>query len=239
MFKPVPRRRGAQAKGQSMGQLVKAFYEDRIYETLRSDIVRGVYTFGEKLDIQKLTMVFGVSRSPVVQAITRLEHEGLVFIRPNVGSFVFDPTPQDIREIIQLRRALELCALELAFEAMDDSFSDAVQAILDKVGEETLETDPELFFQSDRNFHDAFFVAAGNERLRGTMTALRGQIEIFRVGSFSKEAALESMNYHQSIADALRARDLPKARELLTAHLKVTGKFAQEILKSAHAAQKR
>lgn len=222
-----------------MCQLVKEFYEDKIYETLRSDIVRGVYGFGEKLDIQKLTTVFGVSRSPIVQAIAKLEHEGLVFIRPNVGSFVFDPTAQDVREIIQLRRALELCALELAFESMDEAFIRSQQAVLDKVSEETLETDPELFFQSDRNFHDAFFIAAGNERLRGTMTALRGQIEIFRVGSFSKVAALESMNYHQGIVDALHERDLSKAKELLTAHLKVTGKFAQEILKTTQSVHQR
>lgn len=222
-----------------MRLLVKEFYEDRIYETLRRDIVCGEYTFGEKLDIQKLTAVFGVSRSPIVQAITKLEHEGLVFIRPNVGSFIFDPTPRDIREIIQLRRALEVCALELAFEAIDETFVDTVQSILDMVSVETLETDPELFFQSDRNFHDAFFVAAGNERLRSTMTALRGQIEIFRVSSFSKEAALESMNYHQSIVDALRARALPKAKGLLTAHLAVTEKFAQEILKTVRSAQQR
>lgn len=216
-----------------MCQLPKTFYEDTIYETLRNRIVRQEYAFGEKLDIQKLTRSFGVSRSPVVQAIIRLEHEGLVFIRPNVGSFVFDPTEQDVDEIIQLRQALELCALELAFDAMDEPRLDALQVILDESSETTLDSDPERFFTSDRSFHDAIFMAAGNTRLRSTMTALRGQIEIFRVGSFSRDAALESMRYHQSIVDALRSRDLDKAKDRLKTHLRITGVFAQKVLQAS------
>jgi len=62
--------------------------------------------------------------------------------------------------------------------------------------------------------------------------ALRCQIEIFRVGSFSKHAAFESMQYHQRILDALKQRDLNEAKALLARHIAVTGRYAVEILKS-------
>jgi DNA-binding GntR family transcriptional regulator len=213
--------------------LEKDLYGDIIYETLRNDIVRGEYGFGEKLELQKLTTLFGVSRSPVVQAIAKLQHEGLVFIKPNVGSFIFEPTHQDINEIIQLRCALELCALELAFEHLDDALLETMQTILDSVNADALDKDPELFLNSDRHFHDTFFIAAGNSRLRNTMTALRSQIEIFRIGTFSRTAAMESMHFHQRIVDALRARDISKAKGTLKEHLAVTCKFAHEILKAS------
>jgi GntR family transcriptional regulator, rspAB operon transcriptional repressor len=215
-----------------MEQLVKAFHEDKIFETIRDGIVRGKYKFGEKLDIQRLATAFGVSRAPVTQAIDRLEHEGLVTIRPNVGSFVFDPTEHDVEEIIQIRTALELCAIELAFAHLNAECLDRIQTILDAVNEETLDKDPEIFFDSDRAFHDSLFIASGNQRLRSMNAALRGQIEMFRIGSFSKHAAFKSMQYHQGILDALKKRDIDTAKARLAEHIAVTGRSAIDILKN-------
>jgi DNA-binding GntR family transcriptional regulator len=215
-----------------MEPLVKAFHEDKIFEMLRNGIVRGQFKFGEKLDIQRLAASFGVSRAPVTQAIDRLEHEGLVTIRPNVGSFVFDPTEHDVKEIIQIRTALELCAIELAFAQLDAATLARMRTILDAVSEETLERDPQSFFDSDRAFHDSLFVASGNQRLRGMNAVLRGQIETFRIGSFSTYAALESMQYHYRILDALKRRHLDEAKRVLAEHIAVTGRYAVEILKN-------
>jgi GntR family transcriptional regulator, rspAB operon transcriptional repressor len=215
-----------------MEPLVKAFHEDKIFETIRDGIVRGKYKFGEKLDIQRLAASFGVSRAPVTQAIVRLEHEGLVTIRPNVGSFVFDPTEHDVEEVMQIRTALEMCAIELAFAHLNAERLADIQKILDAVNEDSLENDPEIFFDSDRAFHDSLLIASGNNRLRSMNAALRGQIEMFRIGSFSKRAARESMRYHQGILDALKKGDIDAAKARLAEHIAVTGRCAVDILKN-------
>lgn len=223
-------RNGRRSGTRLMAHLIKELHEDKVFEIIRDDIIRGKYAFGDKLEVQKLANFFGVSRSPVTQAIDRLAHEGLVVIKPHVGSFVVDPTEHDVREIVQLRTALELCALDLAFSNPDLSFLERMQDAVDKVDYADIGADPEVFFASDRVFHDVLFVAAGNQRLHSTYTALRGQIEVFRIGSFSRDAALQSNAYHKRIVTAMKRRDMYRARKELSDHISVTGIFALEVL---------
>ncbi len=213
-----------------MAHLIKELHEDKVFEIIRDDIIRGKYGFGDKLEIQKLADFFGVSRSPVTQAIDRLAHEGLVVIKPHVGSFVIDPTDHDVREIVQLRTALELCAMDLAFANPDQTFLERMEEAVDRVDNADIGADPEVFFASDRAFHDVLFIAAENHRLHSTYTALRGQIEVFRIGSFSRDAALESNAYHKRIVAAMKRRDTDRARKELSDHISVTGVFALEVL---------
>ena len=85
------------------------------YSRIKDDILNKRIRWGQKLSVPELTARFGISRSPVVKAIERLSHEGLIQIIPNRGSFVSAPTKRDIVEIAQVRIAFESMACELAF----------------------------------------------------------------------------------------------------------------------------
>ncbi|GAA5157468.1 MULTISPECIES: GntR family transcriptional regulator [Amycolatopsis] len=200
--------------------LVVESLADQLYRILCDRIVTGVFAPGSRLDPQVIAQEFGVSRTPVRDALARLEHDQLIETRPRSGTFVARPGVQDVREVCQLRKGIEWVATGLATELMPDSLiadlrAEAVEALsaLDK-------GDFEPFFASDFRIHREIVAATGNERL----VRARGSVEPFVawlriLGATGPHRARGSTERHLQILDAMAARNAAAAQEAAAVHL--------------------
>jgi DNA-binding GntR family transcriptional regulator len=206
--------------GADKSALVVESIADQLYRILVERITTGVFVPGSRLDPQSIADEFGVSRTPVRDALARLEHDQLIETRPRSGTFVARPGTSDVREVCQLRKGIEWVATGLAAAVMPaaqiaDLRAEAVEA-LDAVDR----GDFAPFFASDFRIHREIVAATGNERL----VRARGSVEPFVawlriLGATGPHRARGSTRRHLEILDAMAARDVAAAQEAAAVHL--------------------
>lgn len=191
-----------------------------VFEALRNAIIHQVLKPGERLMETQLADELGVSRTPVREAIRKLELEGLVVMVPRRGAYVAGISMQDIHEVFQVRGALEALAASLAAERITPEELEDLERQLVKEAEETETNNLKSIVQIDTSFHDIVYKAARNQRLIQMINNLQEQLQRFRSASLarpgrSKTALVE----HKNIAEALAARDGKAAEKLAIAHI--------------------
>lgn len=209
---------------------------DECYVRLKEDILSNVLQWGEQLDVTRIAKDFGVSRSPVVKAIERLNREGLVEIRPNKGSFVRTPTQKDILEICELRMALEAMTIELAYRKHRDELltklaeHDHTISSYEEKGEEVPE---DVFLKYDRDFHWTFATYADNRHILETIDVIRNQVDLFRIRTYSLTKAKQSIERHRAVVRCLEEDRLADAIKILRQHITEVCEFAMETVGTA------
>ena len=154
---------------------------DVVFNTLRQAILRGELKPGERLMEIKLANKLGVSRTPIREAIRKLELEGLVLIIPRRGAEVAQITEKSLRDVLEVRRSLEALAVRLACERMQ------AQGLQDlKNAEEDFEKvlgndDITVVAEADVAFHDIIYMATDNQRLIQLLSNFREQMYRYRV----------------------------------------------------------
>jgi len=195
---------------------------DRVYNELKEAIFRKALAPGAKLDIFELAEQFKVSRTPIKEAFNRLQHEGLIVIKPRKGTFVADVDTRDMIEIIDARLMLELWA---AGEAVHTAGEEDIEALV-KVHREMgtiYHTKPFQFMDYnmlDIEFHEQIVRMGNNKRIldmyRGlnchSLTA-RGYYEV------ASEFALAGYLQHDNIVKALLERNKEMLLESITTHI--------------------
>src|SRR4051812_31097037 len=177
---------------------------DLIADTLRDEILRGVIPPGQPLRQEELAERFGVSRLPVRDALLRLEAQGLVHVFPNRGAFVISLSPDEVREIYEMRILLEGDLLERAVPRMGDDDWRRINA----ASAESVRTanGPE-WVEGDWKFHRALYEPAGRPIQLATIEKLRGTVARFwTVRSALPDRASEWLADHDAIVEACRAR---------------------------------
>ena len=166
----------------------------------------------------EVTREIGVSRTPVREALLRLEAEGLLKIMKQKGAFIPPVSDADVENIMEARTLIETKCLEgIALP------SHGLESMLDQIlvdQQQALE-DPGLFIEHDRAFHRALVQAAGNDILLGFHESLRDRL--VRIGlravAASPDRARRVIDEHRAVADALRVGDTAQAQTALQAHL--------------------
>ena len=175
-----------------------------VFEALREAIVKGVLKPGERMMEIQLAEEMGVSRTPVREAIRKLELEGLVAMVPRKGAYVASLSMKDIVEVFEIRGALEGLAAELAAERITDEELEELERYLLRINESIETKDLTLMVEVDTDFHGQLYRASRNERLSQIISNLREQIQRFRKTSLSlpgrMRAALEE---HKQIVEAI------------------------------------
>lgn len=163
----------------------------------------------------------GTSRTPVREALLRLEAEGFVKRIPHKGAYVPPISDPDVRALLQARSVVEKWAVT-AGEAIPDSQFDALQRIIDLQAEAS--DDPARFIELDTEFHTLMVRAGGNPILADFYASLRQrQLRIgVRAVTQGTERARDVLREHQLIVDALRARSIQAAHGAIDAHLDST-----------------
>lgn len=202
-----------------------------VFETLREAIINAVLKPGERLMEIQLAEEMGVSRTPVREAIRKLELEGFVVMIPRKGAYVAGISMKDIADVFEIRTALESLAAGLAAERITEEELEQLERILVKIGECVKNNDLELLIEIDTEFHDTLFKASRNERLVQIVSNLREQIQRFRTASLSTPGRMKyALEEHKKIVEAVSERDVELAQALAREHIENAENSMLELL---------
>ncbi|WP_346355195.1 GntR family transcriptional regulator [Azotosporobacter soli] len=191
-----------------------------VCETLRNAIVAGTLKPGERLMEIQVAEELGVSRTPVREAIRKLELEGFVVMIPRRGTYVSDLSIKDVNEVYEVRTALDVLAAGLAVERITEEELEEMERLLVIFGECIEANDLDKIVEADGKFHDILYKATRNERLVGIVNNLREQLTRFRSLSMSYPGRLKDMlEEHTRLVEALGQRNASVARKLANDHM--------------------
>jgi DNA-binding GntR family transcriptional regulator len=196
---------------------------DAVAATLREAIVRGLLRAAQPLKADDIAAQLGVSHIPVREALRQLESEGLVTIYPNRGAIVTSLSERDILEIYDIRKTLEIAALEHSLKHLSPATLRRAEAILD---EYELETDTRVWGDLDLEFHATLYGLEERPRLLGIINTLRNQVDrYFHVFPLAVKQRQDFQRDHRAILQASRAHDREAAVAALEAHLERTARI--------------
>src|SRR5262245_40989343 len=161
--------------------LVHESLGERVYKSIRDLILSQAYPPGFKLNVEQLCRNLGVSRTPVWDAMRRLETEGLVSTVPRHGVFVLNYGPEQIRDLFSVRGALESLAARRAAESLDESSRKTLEAAVDRLTAAAQYRDVEQYSRAAIEFHDAILAAARNQVLSRLLENVYAQILVLRL----------------------------------------------------------
>ena len=153
---------------------------DVVFNTLRRAILRGELKPGERLMEIQLANKLGVSRTPIREAIRKLELEGLVLMIPRKGAEVEEITEKNLRDVLEVRCALEELAVQLACDRIERNRIRELHAAAAQFRDILDSDDITQIAAADEAFHDVIFKATGNERLIQLLNNLREQMYRYR-----------------------------------------------------------
>ena len=194
---------------------------DVVFNTLRQAILRGEFKPGERLMEIQLANKLGVSRTPIREAIRKLELEGLVIMIPRKGAEVADITEKSLRDVLEVRKALEELAVQLACEKITQEELEE----LEKAGEnfkKVLKRSKDIteVAEADVRFHDVIYMATDNHKLIHLLNKLREQMYRYRL-EYIKDADKRQilMVEHEHILKALTLRHIQEAKMAVREHI--------------------
>ena len=192
----------------SAERLVRKPLSEEVYRVLRQLIVQGKLQPDDKLYEDKLASGLGVSRTPVREALRRLENDGLVITRPGFSTRVTTLTLNDIEEIYPLITVLEGLAVRLVTPRLSGEDVDYLSKLVDAMASCSARGNVLKLMAADERFHSLLHERAQNERLHRAVTQLRGQIERFEYVFFSsRQSVRTSVQQHNQLVGELRKRD--------------------------------
>ena len=191
-----------------------------VFAAIREAFISGRLKPGERLMEVQLAEEMGVSRTPVREAIRKLELEGLVVMVPRKGAYVAGLTLKDVAEVFEIRGSLEGLAAALAAERITDEEITSLDKILEDISKAGKEEDTKTVIKKDMEFHQVLFSASRNDRLAQMINKLKEQIDRFRTQSFSNPARLKSvLSEHEQIIEAIKQGDAENAERLAKEHI--------------------
>ena len=207
----------------------------RVYGELRADMISCRLPPGLEIRESELAARFGVSKSPVRDALMRLEREGLVITLPRQGYRVAPVSLADVQDMFHLRDALERACMERIVR----SASDAQLLGLDRFRRFDETSWPGGFVAYNREFHHAVSRTAGNARMHSQLADLIDQMERavqLSVSSLKKNDPQSLVDEHGAIIDALQARQLSRAQRLASRHVAGAGQRVMRAISRVVAA---
>lgn len=193
---------------------------DVVFNTLRQAILRGELKPGERLMEIQLANKLGVSRTPIREAIRKLELEGLVLMIPRKGAEVAEITEKSLLDVLEVRRALEELAVKLACDRMTKEQMQQLKEAA-KEFEETLKlNDVTKFAEADVKFHDVIFMATDNPRLIQLLNNFREQMYRFRVEYLKRRQYHHILiAEHEEIIERIEKHQKEEAAEIVRKHI--------------------
>lgn len=193
---------------------------DTVKEALRSAIISGEMQPGQVYSAPRLAKQFGVSATPIREAMLELARQGLVEVMPNRGFQVTEVSRADLEEVTQLRLLLEPPAVETATPLIPSEAFAELRAMCDEIVRRADEGDLVAYLTADAGFHLALVRHAGNARLTELVASLRSETRLFGLSGLAASGQLSaSAREHITMLEAIEARDAARARELIFHHI--------------------
>lgn len=191
-----------------------------VFQTLRQAILKGELKPGERLMEVALAERLGVSRTPIREAMRKLELEGLVVMVPRKGAQVASITEKDLTDVLEVRITLENFAIEKACSRMTEEEMDRLWLASKQFEKAIQEGDLVRIAEADQSFHEIIYQASDNARLIQVLNNMREQIYRYRLEYLKDEMSREKLlNEHRSLTNAIRSRDAEAAQKVSFQHL--------------------
>lgn len=193
---------------------------DVVFNTLRQAILTGELKPGERLMEIHLANKLGVSRTPIREAIRKLELEGLVTMIPRRGAEVAQITGKSLQDVLEVRRSLDALCAELACERISDEEIAELEAACKAFEEATATKDTRTIAAADVALHDIIVKATGNKRLVQLVNNLAEQMYRYRfeyIKDFTMHGTL--IEEHRIIFEAIRSKDKATAAKAAITHI--------------------
>lgn len=197
-----------------------------VFESIREAIIEGRLKPGERVMEIQLAEKLGVSRTPVREAIRKLELEGLLIMEPRKGAYVADVSLKDIVEVLEVRASLEGLAASLAAERASEEEIEILREKSAQFKECIEKNDIQGMINKDTEFHEVILRAAKNKKLTSIIESLREQVQRFRVTYFTEyNMTTHLVSEHQYVLDAIESRNPEKANEYAQHHVENLEKY--------------
>jgi DNA-binding GntR family transcriptional regulator len=193
---------------------------DELTERLRTLITRGDLAPGEKVPEKDLCKQFGVSRTPLREALKVLASEGIVTLRPNRGAMVSALTAEELEEVFPVMGALEALSGEIACKRITDREVQTIRKLHEAMVQHWKNGELQPYFRLNQRIHEAILDATRNDTLKSIYRGLSGRILSARyIANMSPARWAKAVEEHEAILKALDARDGARLSKILKAHL--------------------
>ncbi len=223
----------AKAAGQAGSERTETSLHGEILSRLRDYVVEGNIPDGARIPERQLCELFGISRTPLREALKVLAAEGLIDLLPNRGARVRQLSRRDLEELFEMMGGLESLAGRLACENITDEEIAEVERLHHEMYGYYLHRDMHNYFLANQRIHEKIVAAACNETLRTTYANFAGRLRRVRYSAnFARKRArwAEAMREHEAILDALRRRSASELADILFHHLRNKRTAAMEHL---------
>jgi len=193
---------------RSLGRVQAETIADKVYSLMRQDIVSGVFRPGERIHEKRLGAQLGISRTPIREALLRLEAEGVVVCNSRRSYNVRVLSVEDVREIYATLGILEGAAAAAVVTQLDDADLRELRQFNRQMATAAANGDWQAFGLWNRRFHEVFLLKLDNRTLRDTCNLVRGPLYIFPIPRQTSSAWLrKSVAEHRAIIRLVEARD--------------------------------
>ena len=197
----------------------RPLYEE-VAERLRTSIFSHEFAPGDWVDEQALAVQYGISRTPMREAIKVLASEGLITMKMRRGAYVTEVSKSDLSQIFTVLALLEGQACREVAKIATEKELDELDSLHLKLERSAADRDLDLFFAINQQFHDKIQEICANPWMQRVILDLRKVLKLQRRDSLSKRGRLESsLLEHRKILSALLARDADLAEKLMKEHL--------------------
>ena len=209
---------------------------DVVFNTLRKAILRGELKPGERLMEIQLANKLGVSRTPIREAIRKLELEGLVLMIPRKGAEVAQITEKNRQDVLEVRKALEELSVQLACERITPEQVEEMKMAAEDFRKVLKSGDVTKIAEADVKFHDIIFAATNNQRLITLLNNLREQMYRFRVEYLKqKECYPQLLEEHDKLIALISGGEVEEACELMGRHIDNQASTVSDVIRRDQA----
>jgi len=209
----------------------------QIASRLRQAVIEGELALGSQIPEESLAQSFGVSRTPVREALNQLQLQGLVHVKPQVGSFVFYPSIEDVTALCQFRRVIEPRAAELAYHHDKVGAVGALESAIADMERALQHRDTVAYGRADTALHEALFAHCGNPYLQESYKLAAGRIAALRTNLSAPIDVGNPASFaeHRSFLKLFIKGNFEAFEKLMVVHVKGSGDAYVRALQSRSA----
>ena len=193
---------------------------NQVYDAIEQNILNGVYASGEIISESKLSEELGVSRTPVREAMARLENERLIGITPS-GTVVLGITDRDVRDMFEVKLHLEPIVSVMASQNISQEALAKLKDIIDQQEFYASKHNTERIRNLDTEFHDLIYSECGSPVFQSILSPIHHKLLKSRKASLEKsDRSYHSVEEHMAIYEALKAKDRMQVEMLMLEHIR-------------------
>jgi len=199
----------------------RKYLRDVVFESLKDAIMNGKLEQGKMITEQQISREFGISRTPVREALYKLTATGLIRTIPHKGFLISKWSIKEIRDVFEIRIVLERLAVELFIRNYCQENLEELENITRKMEKAVQENNFVEAAKMNNKFHDLIIENSDNHEISTVMEPLKNKINIFRLISISTPSRLKiSLAEHRSILDSILQKDIVNAKKLIKNHIR-------------------